>query len=154
MSLLKFTIMSKKFYPLIFIVGLVALILFQNKIVMPAVEKIAASSLFLKESGDEGSRFTTSTNMTNFAFIMCNKSIRDEINSDTNITFPSEAIQSWALGNFRYIINAEIEVNTEDEPSLFRKYACQIQYEEETDLEGVMNLDNWSIIGISGISNL
>ncbi len=145
---------QKKYYPLIFIVGLVLLILFQNKAIMPAVKKIAASGLFLKDSGDERKSFAVSTNMTNFAFIICNKYIRDEIDSKTNITFPSEPIQSWALGNYRYIINAEIEVSSEDNATFFKKYACQAQYEEESNLEGVMDSDNWTIIGLSGISGL
>lgn len=146
--------MSKKFLPLIFIAGLVALILFQSKIVMPLVEKIAASDLFLEDSGDEGSRIATSTNMTNYAFIQCNKEIRDEIDSETNIIFPSEPLQSWTLGNYKYIVNAEIELSLEDGSSLFKKYACSIQYDEESDLEGVMDSDNWTINGLSGISGI
>jgi len=146
--------MSKKFFPLIFLVLLVALILFQNKAVMPLVEQVASSGLFMDDSGDEGSRIATSTNMTNFAFIMCNKEVRDEIGSETNIIFPSEPIQAWALGNYRYIINAEIEVSSEDGATFFKKYACQIQYEEGSDMEDVMEQDNWSIFGLSGISGL
>ena len=146
--------MPKKILPLIFIAGLVALILFQNKIVMPLVEKIAASDLFLENSGDEGSRIATSTNMTNYAFIQCNKEIRDEIDSETNIIFPSEPLQSWTLGNYKYIVNAEIELSLEDGSSLFKKYACSIQYDEESDLEGVMDPDNWTINGLSGISGI
>ena len=146
--------MSKKFLPLLFIAGLVALILFQSKIVMPLVEKIAASDLFLEDSGDEGSRIATSTNMTNYAFIQCNKEIRDEIDSETNIIFPSEPLQSWTLGNYKYIVNAEIELSLEDGSSLFKKYACSIQYDEESDLEGVMDSDNWTINGLSGISGI
>ena len=146
--------MPKKILPLIFIAGLVALILFQNKIVMPLVEKIAASDLFLENSGDEGSRIATSTNMTNYAFIQCNKEIRDEIDSETNIIFPSEPLQSWTLGNYKYIVNAEIELSLEDGSSLFKKYACSIQYDEESDLEGVMDPDNWTINGLSGMSGI
>jgi len=118
---------------------------------MPLVQKIAASGLFLEDSGDEGSRIATSTNMTNYAFIQCNKAIRDEFGSETNIIFPSEPLQSWTLGNYRYIVNAEIEVISKDGGSIFKKYACQAQYEEETNLEGVMDSDNWTISGISGI---
>ena len=146
--------MLKKFTPLIFIIGLVALILFQNKAVMPVVEKIAASGLFLKDSGDEGSRIATSTNMTNFAFIQCNKEIRNEIDSETNIIFPPEPLKSWALGNYKYIVKAEIEVMSNDGTSSFKKYACSIQYDEGSDLEGVMDPDNWSINGLSGISGI
>lgn len=143
--------MYKKLFPLIFLAGLVALILFQNKAIMPAVEKIAASDLFLEDSGDEGSRVATSTNMTNYAFIQCNKEVRNEIDSETNIIFPSEPLQSWTLGNYKYIVNAEIEVSSGDGSSLFKKYACSIQYDEGSNLESVMDSDNWTILGISGI---
>jgi len=143
--------MYKKLFPLIFLVVLVALILFQNKAVMPLVKKIAASGLFLEDSGDEGSRIATSTNMTNYAFMQCNKEVRDEVDSETNIIFPSEPLQSWTLGNYRYIVNAEIELISKDGASIFKKYACQAHYEEEDNLEGIMDSDNWAIIGISGI---
>ncbi|NOQ13295.1 MAG: hypothetical protein GQ583_02285 [Methyloprofundus sp.] len=143
---------QKKFTPLIFIVGLVALILFQNKTVMPTVEKIAASGLFLEDSGDEGSRIATTTNMTNYAFIHCNKAIREEIDSEINIIFPTEPLQSWTLGNYKYIVNAEIEVSSADGSSFFKKYACHIQYDEGSNQEGVMDSDNWTINGLSGIS--
>ena len=143
--------MYKKLFPLIFLAGLVALILFQNKAVMPLVQKIAASGLFLEDSGDEGSRIATSTNMTNYAFMQCNKEIRDEVDSETNIIFPSEPLQSWTLGNYRYIVNAEVELISKDGASIFKKYACQARYEEGDNLEGVMDSDNWSISGISGL---
>ena len=146
--------MYKKLFPLIFLAGLVALILFQNKAVMPVVEEIAASGLFLEDSGDEGSRMATSTNMTNYAFIQCNKEVMDEIDSETNIIFPSEPLQSWKLGNYRYIVNAEIEISSDDGSSLFKKYACSIQYDEGSDLENVMDSDNWTILGLSGFSGI
>lgn len=146
--------MQKKLFPLFFLVGLVALILFQNKAIMPLVEKIAASDLFLEDSGDEGSRIATSTNMTNYAFMQCNKAIRDEIDSEINIIFPSEPMQSWTLGNYKYIVNAEIEITSNDGSSFFKKYACSIQYDEGSNLEGVMDSDNWTINGLSGLSGV
>ena len=146
--------MHKKYYPLIFIVGLVALILFQYKAIMPLVEKVATSDLFLVDSGDEGSRIAANTSMTNQAFIQCNKEIRNTIDSETTIIFPTEALQSWSLGNYKYLINAEIEVGSDTGTTFFKKYACQIQYDEGSDLEGVMDSDNWTISGLSGISDL
>ncbi len=143
--------MKKKFLPLIFIVGLVALILFQDKAIMPVVEKIAASDLFLEDSGDEGSRIATTTDMTNYAFMQCNRAIKEELDNETNVIFPSTPLQSWALGNYKYIVNAEIEVATEDGSTFFKKYACHIEYDEEDNLEAVMDADNWTINGISGI---
>jgi len=146
--------MKKNFTPLLFIAGLIGLIMFQKEAIMPFAEKIAASDLFLEDSGDEGSRIATSTSMTKNAFIQCNKAIRNEIDEETNIAFPSKPLQSWSLGNYKYIINAEIEINDNSGHSFFKKYACQIQYDEGSDLEGVMDSDNWSITGLSGISGL
>lgn len=146
--------MKKQFFPLIFIAALVALILFQNKTVMPFVEQVASSGLFMVDTGDQGSRLPTSSSMTNFAFIQCNKAVRDQVNENINIIYPSEPLQSWSVGNYRYIINAEIELTQESGTSFFKKYACQIQYDNESNLEGVMDSDNWSLIGLSGISGL
>ncbi|NOQ63623.1 MAG: hypothetical protein GQ582_03840 [Methyloprofundus sp.] len=142
----------KKYFPLIFIVGLVALIVFQNKAIMPAVQKVAASGLFMEDSGDEGSRIETSTSMTNYAFNQCNKEVREEIDSEINIIFPTEPLHAWKLGNFKYIINAEIEMTSSDGVSSFKKYACHMQYDNKDDLEGVMESDNWSLNGLSGLS--
>ena len=118
---------------------------------MPLVMKVVVSDLFLVDSDDKGSRYANNTSMTNYAFMQCNKEIREEIDSETNITFPSQPLQSWSLGNYKYIINAEIELSPPSGAAFFKKYACQIQYEEESDLEGIMDSDNWSVTGISGL---
>lgn len=146
--------MNRKFLPLVFLVGLVALILFQNKAVMPFVEKVASSDLFLVDTEDQGSRLPMSTSMTNYAFIQCNKEIRGQVDSEIDITFPPEPLQSWSLGNYKYIINAEIELGSDTGTTFFKKYACQVQYDNGSDQEGIMDSDNWSIKGISGISGL
>jgi hypothetical protein len=137
--------------PTLFIAALIGLIMFQKEAIMPLVMKVVVSDLFLVDSDDEGSRYASSTSMTNYAFMQCNKEIREEIDNETNITFPSQPLQSWSLGNYRYIINAEIELSPPSGASFFKKYACQIQYEEESDLEGIMDSDNWSVTGISGL---
>ena len=144
--------MQKK--SIIFVACIVGILVFQYQAVIPFAEKIASSSLFLVDSGDEGSRLPASTSMTNFAFIQCNKEIRDEIDSDINIIFPNEPLQSWSLGNYRYIINAEIELISDSDPAFFKKYACQISYDNASDQEGIMNSDNWTLLGLSGISGL
>ncbi len=143
--------MKKILFPTLVIAILIGLILFQKEIVMPFVKQVASSDLFLVDSDEEGSRYATATSMTNYAFIQCNKEIRNKIDSETNITFPSQALQSWSLGNYKYIINAEIELIPPSGMGFFKKYACQIQYEEESNLEGVMDSDNWSVTGISGL---
>jgi len=146
--------MKKFLFPTLFLASLIGLIMFQKEAVMPLATKVATSDLFLVDSEDKGSRYSGSTDMTNYAFIQCNNHIRNEIDSETNITFPAQPLQSWSLGNYKYIINAEIEILPTTGNGFFRKYACQIQYEEESNLEGVMDADNWSISGLSGISEL
>lgn len=143
--------MYKKLFPLFFLAGLVALILFQNKAVMPFVEKVASSGLFMEDTGDEGSRLPSSSSMTNFAFMQCNKLIREQLDEEINITFPSEPLQSWSIGNYNYIINAAIELGSDSGTTYFKKYACQIQYDNGSELEGVMDSDNWNLHGISGL---
>ena len=137
--------------PILFLASLIGLILFQKEAVMPLVMKVVVSDLFLVDSDDKGSRYANNTSMTNYAFMQCNKEIREEIDSETNITFPSQPLQSWSLGNYKYIINAEIELSPPSGAAFFKKYACQIQYEEESDLDGIMDSDNWSVTGISGL---
>jgi len=146
--------MKKKLLPLIFIVTLVGLILFQKEVVVPFAEWVASTSLFLEDSGDDGSRIANSTTMTNHAFNQCNIEIRNTVDEEISITFPQKPLQTWSLGNYKYLVNADIELTKASGESFFKKYACQIQYEEDSDLEGVMDSDNWSVSGLSGISPL
>jgi len=146
--------MKKKLLPLIFIVTLIGLILFQKEVVVPFAEWVASTGLFLEDSGDEGSRIANSTPMTNHAFNQCNIEIRDTIDEEISIAFPQNPLQTWSLGNYKYLVNADIELTKASGESFFKKYACQIQYDEGSDLEGIMDSDNWSINGLSGISPL
>ena len=146
--------MKKKLLPLIFIVTLIGLILFQKEVVVPFAEWVASTGLFLEDSGDEGSRIANSTPMTNHAFNQCNIEIRNTVDEEIAITFPQKPLQAWSLGNYKYLVNAEIELTKVSGESFFKKYACQIQYDEDSDLEGVMDPDNWSVHGLSGISPL
>jgi hypothetical protein len=98
---------------LIFVACVAAILLFQYKAVIPFAEMVATSDLFMEDSGDEGSRLPTSTPMTSYAFMQCNKLIREEVDSETTVMFPSEPLQSWSLGNYQYIINAEIELSSD-----------------------------------------
>ncbi|SMG66926.1 conserved hypothetical protein, secreted [methanotrophic bacterial endosymbiont of Bathymodiolus sp.] len=136
---------------LIFVACVAAILLFQYKAVIPFAEMVATSDLFMEDSGDEGSRLPTSTPMTSYAFMQCNKLIREEVDSETTVMFPSEPLQSWSLGNYQYIINAEIELSSDSGSSFFKKYACQIKYDDGADLEGVADSDNWTLYGLSGL---
>lgn len=146
--------MKNTFLPLLFVVTLIGLILFQKEVVLPFAEWVASTDLFLEDTGDEGSRIANSTPMTNHAFNQCNIEIRNNIDDEIAISFPNSPLQSWSLGNYKYLVNADIELTKASGESFFRKYACQIQYEEGSDLEGIMDSDNWDVTGLSGVSSL
>ena len=146
--------MNKKLLTILFLACLIGLIFFQKEVVLPFAEWVASTDLFLEDSGNDGSRIANSTPMTNHAFNQCNIEIRNIIDDETLINFPINPLQSWSLGNYKYLINADIELINASGESFFRKYACQIQYDEGSDLTGIMDSDNWDISGLSGISSL
>jgi len=146
--------MKNTLLPILFVATLIGLILFQKEVVLPFAEWVASTDLFLEDTGDEGSRMANSTPMTNHAFNQCNIEIRNNIDDEISISFPNLPLQSWSLGNYKYLVNADIELTKASGESFFRKYACQIQYEEGSDLEGIMDSDNWDVTGLSGLSSL
>lgn len=146
--------MYRKLFPLLFLAALIGLIFLQKEAVLPFAEWVASTGIFLEDSGDEGSRIANSTPMTNHAFNQCNIAIRNDINEEFSISFPAEPLQSWSLGNYKYLVNADIELTKASGESFFRKYACQIQYDQGSDMNGVTDSDNWDISGLSGISSL
>jgi len=139
---------------LLFVVCLVALFAFQAKVVVPVLYDIAASDFFLEDSGDESSRTSSSNQMTQAAFNQCNNHIANDILPNHTVTFPSSPLNAFSLGNFRYIVNVDIDILPVDSASFSRRYACRIQYSENDDNNGAENPDNWSIEGISGLDNI
>ena len=146
--------MNLKFKFLLFIVSLVALLLFQAKAVMPLVYEVVSSDLFLKDSEDEGNRMTVSTDMTHTAFQHCNTYISEDIDSDFSVTFTEKATNAWAMGDYQYIVNANIDVKSKDGQIFTRSYVCRIEYTEKEDPSQSAEFKNWSITGVSGLDNL
>lgn len=122
---------------------------------MPWVYKIVASDLFLEDSGDQGSQLPVSTDMTHFAFSQCNAYIaKDMGEKKLPVVFPKEPINSWAMGNYEYVINAEIQVTPTNSAATTKRYACNIKYKNKSDKTGVADINNWSINGLSGLDDL
>ncbi len=143
--------MKKNIY---FLIGGLALLLaFQAKVVTPIVYDIAASDFFLEDSGDEANRTSSTTLMTDSAFTQCNSYIANEVLSDDSISFSEKPINAFGLGNFRYVINADIEIQPTDSAAHTRRYVCRIQYTEGDDTTALSDPDNWSIDGISGLDD-
>lgn len=144
----------KKHPTLILIIGLCALIFTQQKVIMPFVYEVIKSDIFLVESNDKASQLPISTHLTEIAFINCNKYIKSKLNPNTTITFPDKPINAWSLGNYQYVINAEISISSDSAQAIKQKYACRISYNNGDDQNGVSEYENWSVDGLSGLDNI
>jgi len=146
-----------KFYKnkvFLFVVGLIALLAFQYKVVMPFLYDIAASDLFLEDSADKLDRVSTNTLMTDSAFSQCNKYIANELFPEHSFTFPEQPLNAFSLGNYEYLINADIEILPADAAAFTKRYACRIKYENDDDTTVLTDITNWSINGLSGLDDI
>ncbi len=146
--------MAFRYKVILFVLCLVGLIALQAKVVLPLVYDVVSSDLFLEESDDEGSVDTISNDMTGYAFDQCNQYIADDLGSDFSVSFSSQPINAWGMGNYEYVINADIDLTPPNAQSFTRRYVCRIKYEMESDQSGITNPENWSVGGISGLDDL
>ncbi|MDD2759501.1 MAG: hypothetical protein PHH11_04320 [Methylomonas sp.] len=139
---------------ILFAVCLAGLLALQIKLFMPWMYEIASSDLFLVESKDDANPMPISNDMTAIAFTHCNSYVNKQITPDNSATFANQPLNAWSIGNYEYIINAEVDITTKDAPSTVYHYVCRIQYENGDDLSGANNIDNWSIEGVTGLPDL
>lgn len=140
----------KKYSTILLIIGLAVLLLTQQKVVMPLVYEVIKSDLFLVDSKDKASQIPVSSHLTDIAFKFCNQYIVSKLSPDTSATFSEKPINSWSLGNYQYVINAEANI-TANKISSSKKYVCRISYKNGDDQSGIENQDNWLINGIAGL---
>lgn len=143
-----------KKYSLVFLIlGLGVLILFMQKLVLPLVYDVAKSDAFLIDSKDQASQFPISNSMTDIAFMHCNNYIKSKLGSDYSVTFSNKPLNAWSLGNYEYVVNAEINM-TNSSNTTTKKYACRIAYQNGDNLDGSLDFNNWSVEGIDGIDEI
>ena len=138
---------------LLLIAGLAALLLTQYKLIMPFIYKVAASDLFLIESNDNASQLPISTPLSDIAFRQCNSYIKSKLGTDVEISFPEKPLNAWSLGNYQFLISAEVNITGDSANSGQKKYACRINYDKGANQEGALDFDNWSVIGLSGLDD-
>lgn len=146
--------MSLRYKVILFVVCLIALVLFQAKVIMPFVYEVVSSDLFLEESDDVAELNAINTDMTGYAFDQCNIYIANELDSDFTASFTAQPINAWGIGNYQYVINADIDLTPTDAQTFTRRYVCRIKYDKGNDQSGVTNPDNWTIEGVSGLEEL
>lgn len=144
----------KKYSILIFIASLAILLLIQKEIVLPFVYKVVQSDLFLIDSKDQGSQTSISTPLTGLAFTHCNSHIKSKLGPEVSINFPEKPLNAWSLGNYQFVINAEIDITSATTSTITKKYVCRINYKNGDNDEGALNFSNWSIEGLSGLDSI
>ena len=138
---------------LLFGVCLAVLLALQFKFIIPLMYDIAGSDLFLVESKDSASPLPINNDMTALAFGHCNTFISKDLGEDQPLTFANQPTNVWSLGNYEYIVNADVEILPKDAPSKIHHYVCRIQYSNGDDLSGSSNIDNWNFEGVSGLTD-
>ncbi|MFW5442878.1 MAG: hypothetical protein ACKE51_01025 [Methylococcaceae bacterium] len=144
--------MNKKL--ILLVIGIIALLAFQAKFIMPMVYDVATSDIFLETSGDERNNLSSNNAMTDIAYTQCNAHIANELLSEYSLTFTDSPINAFSLGNYRYVINADFEISPTDAASFNKRYVCRIKYDNGDDKSGLSDLENWSIEGLSGLDNI
>lgn len=146
--------MNAKYKYVILAGGIFTICLFTYKGAVPLAYQAAQSSLFMKDTEDEGSREATTNEHTDSAFNQCNEFIKDKLGSTKTIGFSPKPINAWGLGDYEYLINADATISDNSNPATTERYACRIHYDKGNDSTGLSNKDNWSILGVSGIEGL
>ena len=136
---------------IIFGACLAVLLALQIKFIQPLLFKVAASDLFLVESKDEANAMAISNDMTALAYGHCNNYIKNEVGEEKSVSFTGQATNAWSLGNYEYIVNADVEISGKDAPGAIQHYVCRIQYTEGDDTSGASNFENWNVVGLTGI---
>jgi len=136
---------------IIFAACLAALLALQIKLLQPWLMDVASSDLFLEESQDLANPMAISNDMTALAFSHCNHFVSKDLNPETTASFPNQPTNAWSIGNYEYIVNAEVDVASKESPSTIYHYVCRIQYENGDDLSGSNDIENWSLEGLTGL---
>ena len=144
----------QKYSILVLIVGLGLLIFFQKTVIMPLVNDVVESDAFLVDTKDQGSQLPVSNALTDIAFMHCNNYIKSELGDDFSVTFADKPLNAWDIGNYQFMVNAEINITDKNGKSSAKKYVCRITYDKGEDQEGVLDFDNWTLVGISGIEGI
>jgi len=145
----------KKFFTnpvFILVIGLVVLLLTQQKIVMPLVNKVIESDLFLVQSNDEASQLPISSALTDIAYKHCNQHVKNKLGADAQVSFSDKPTNVWSMGNYQYVVSAELKLK--DKASGVdnsKKYVCRITYADSDDQKNINEFGKWNLLGIDGL---
>jgi len=128
----------------------VGLLVFMEKVVKPLIIDVARSDLFLEDTSDQGGPEVDSATMIALAYAHCSTYIENEYGDDILINFAAKPLHFWSLGNYEYVINAELEITDDSGVAQDKKFVCRIKYTGGPE-GNTSDFEEWSIEGLSGL---
>ncbi len=122
--------MLRKYSVLLLILFIVGLYLLQNKAIMPFVEKVVESDLFMEDSEGEDEQLGSVRNdRTDFAFAHCKEAFKEKYGSLEKAELSPDQYQAWALASKSYLVRSPVRVPEEQGAGTEEKaFACKIQF--------------------------
>lgn len=123
---------------------IIALYLSLNKAIVPFIEEVAQSTLYMKETKDDDPLGEIRNARTELAQLRCENELRDDqgaaaVPSSTDTTY-----KAWSIGDFTYVIKSAVELPGENGAPVRYRYACKIHW----NAKDMNDPDNWSIYGM------
>lgn len=120
--------MLRKYSGLLLILFIVGLYLLQNKAIMPFVEKVVQSDLFLENSDDDEELGSIHNDRTDFAFAHCKEAFKDKYESLEKAELSADQYQAWALASKSYLVRSPVRVPGDASDAADKAFACKIQF--------------------------
>lgn len=130
---------NSKLSPILLILFVAALYAVLSKAIIPFVEQVAKSDLFLEKAAEFEEKDRSSV-----ALLQCNDFVREELGSAKAVQFETHAYKSWEISSGRYLVTSQVTAEDESGKPVRKNYACNVQYQggDETDHS------HWSLQGL------
>lgn len=138
--------MTRKYSALLLILFIVGLYFLQNKAIMPFVEKVVESDMFMEDDAEPESEQLGSirNDRTDFAFSHCKAAFEEEYGDDVKVELSPDQYQAWALASKSYLVRSAVKVIANDGGIAEKAFACKIQYTGTDPADP----DSWAISGV------
>lgn len=116
-------IVNSKLSPLLLIAFIAALYAGLSKAVIPFVERVAKSDLFLESPAEFEAKDRSAA-----ALSQCTDLVRQELGNNTPIQFETRDYKSWEIGTGRYLVTSHVMADDGSGKSVRKNFACNVQY--------------------------
>jgi hypothetical protein len=123
---------------------IVVLYLSLNKAVVPFIEEVAQSSLYMKETEDDDPLGEVRNTRTDVAQLHCENQLREDRGAAAVPSGTDTAYKAWSIGDFTYVIKASVELPGENGTPARYHYACKIHW----NAKEMNDAGNWSVYGM------